>query len=103
MGTGAGSARKERRQGGTGQERKAMLRTGAPTQADPRGRGGARGGRPGGEAMPSLVSPSTSRRNPRTAASEERSDHASGETRQTAGTSAHGWESNCSQKEEGGS
>lgn len=39
------------------EERKAMRRTGAPTQADSRGRGRARGGCPGGEATPSLPPP----------------------------------------------
>ncbi|XP_028607878.1 transcription factor BTF3 [Grammomys surdaster] len=34
-----------------------MRRTGAPAQADSRGRGRARGGCPGGEATPSLPSP----------------------------------------------
>uniref|UniRef100_A0A8C7BJQ4 Uncharacterized protein n=1 Tax=Neovison vison TaxID=452646 RepID=A0A8C7BJQ4_NEOVI len=34
-----------------------MRRTGAPTQADSRGRGRARGGCPGGEATPSLPPP----------------------------------------------
>uniref|UniRef100_A0A4X1SM52 Transcription factor BTF3 n=1 Tax=Sus scrofa TaxID=9823 RepID=A0A4X1SM52_PIG len=38
------------------------------------------------------VSSSTSRRNPRTGASDERNYHEPGETRQTAGTSAHWWE-----------
>lgn len=37
--------------------RKAMRRTGAPTQADSRGRGRARGGCPGGEATPSFPPP----------------------------------------------
>ncbi|CAO2592846.1 Transcription factor BTF3, partial [Lemmus lemmus] len=37
--------------------RKAMRRTGAPAQADSRGRGRARGGCPGGEATPSLPPP----------------------------------------------
>lgn len=39
------------------EERKAMRRTGAPTQADSRGRGRARGGCPGGEATPSFPPP----------------------------------------------
>ncbi|KAK2488572.1 hypothetical protein MC885_013592, partial [Smutsia gigantea] len=39
------------------EERKAMRRTGAPTLADSRGRGRARGGCPGGEATPSLPPP----------------------------------------------
>lgn len=39
------------------EERKAMRRTGAPAQADSRGRGRARGGCPGGEATPSLPPP----------------------------------------------
>ena len=39
------------------EERKAMRRTGAPTQADSRGRGRARGGCPGGEAAASLPPP----------------------------------------------
>nr|XP_008539468.1 PREDICTED: transcription factor BTF3-like [Equus przewalskii] len=37
-----------------------MRRTGAPAQADSRGRGRARGGCPGGEATPSLPPPTRS-------------------------------------------
>uniref|UniRef100_A0A4W2CAH7 Transcription factor BTF3 n=1 Tax=Bos indicus x Bos taurus TaxID=30522 RepID=A0A4W2CAH7_BOBOX len=56
----------------------------APTRS---GQGRLPWGRGGG------ISSSTSRRNPRTGASDERNYHEPGETRQTAGTSAHWWES----------
>ena len=53
---GVGRAFPGRSEAGRGRTelRKAMRRTGAPTQADSRGRGRARGGWPGAEATPSL-------------------------------------------------